>query len=240
MSFFSRSPFTSVKPHKPEPAFAKENLDMIREDLDFLESASVESVSIDDMLIALVEFDYVSDSLKGYNTIVTKADYYKTLFKDKPEEYELDLKQIIDLIRTDLDFIEASNTDDVIDTTPESMLNTISAMDGDGSPLKAPPGYCCDDITIEYSISIDQSLQLFMHVFAPVMMVLFAYEFSKIWKQFKLNRQAQYVSLPTDSKTESAGKMSYVRKPITLKACVLAFSFLCFAALMVFLHTLLQ
>jgi hypothetical protein len=161
---------------------------------------------------------------------------------------QTELVDILEQLQKDIEKMDSTEIDSIFgglaDMPP--MEYGIASTSSDCTPA---PEYVYDEITVEFeitddnatgAISIDkQSLHLFMFMFAPMMLALFAYEFNVLWKQFKLNR-AQYVKLPSDSKMESgfiAEKSN--KRPIALQSCIFGVSFFWFVAMMISLATLL-
>jgi hypothetical protein len=192
--------------------------------------------------------------------------FISSTFASNPKKVDYELTDTIDLIRADLDLIEAASdvdsdlNDDMFDALDdfddiaESLMEEFTdSMDGyDFSVTKEQCGDLCSEMTIEFTVAdkkegmvkIDKhSLQLFMLIFTPVMLAVFGYESIQLWKQSKRNRQMQYVKLPSDdsdSKMDYAEEMNNVKKPIALHACIWAVSFFWFAAMMVSCGLLLQ
>jgi hypothetical protein len=163
---------------------------------------------------------------------------------------QTELVEIIEQLQKDIEKMDEAEMDEMF----SAMADNMPPMDDDEpstfTDCNPAPEYVYDEISVEFeitddtatgSISIDkQSLKLFMFMFTPMMLALFAYEFNVLWKQFKLNR-TQYVKLTSDSKMESgfvADKSN--QRPIGLRACVFSVSFFWFVAMMVSLGTLLE
>ena len=88
-------------------------------------------------------------------------------------------------------------------------------------------------------------IQIGLFLFAPMLLALFAYEFNALWKQFKINRRAQYARLPTyESDLKLEGNFLMERKskmrPIGMQACAFGFSLFWFSAMILTGATLLQ
>jgi hypothetical protein len=257
MPLFSRSKHSAFKPQQDDPAFSKEKFDMIRADLDIIDTDPTKFVSKKEMLFMLYELDFVADAMKGeLSAMDAEGENYAASFAEHhPDAEVLEPMEIMDMIYTDMDFIETtvdpvSEIDfDATDSMMEVMFS-LESMDGsDMSGLEFTGGDYFDEITIEFTvteetegmISLDKySLRLFMILFAPVMAAFFAYQFIQIWKQSRRNLQMRFVKLPSDSEVNYNGEMSNVKKPISLQACIWVVSFFWFTAMMLSCGSLLQ
>jgi hypothetical protein len=182
-------------------------------------------------------------------------------FNFQDSQDQKDISEILEHIIEDFEVIAGDEIEHVFQSISEGMGQLASmgeyelaAMGEDRVPVLASadcnPDYSSyDEITIEFeftddssneAISIDKSsLKMFMFLFAPMMTALFVYEAAILWKQFNINRRAQYVKLSTSEKGDYLEEKS-VKKPILLQSCIFGVSLFWLVAMMLAITTLLE